>query len=98
MAKRYKAVLFAPDGDWVTYWEDSETIEEVQEKLANQGSTWFFYPFHAVIRDHQNGITKATQRLVDVAEPFEDWKGVSIKRFSQLIQSYSEEELRSLIS
>lgn len=44
----YKAILFAPDGDWVTDCP-GDTIEEVIEQLENLGSRWFFYPFQGII-------------------------------------------------
>ncbi len=79
----YKAVLFAVDGDWVTDYRDSKTVEEVQELLANQQSRWYFYPFHAVITDR--GSTKETQRIVDAAFPFEELKGKTIRTMSKVI-------------
>jgi hypothetical protein len=66
MKRRYKAVLFATDGAWTTDYYDSESIEDVQEQLANQGSRWFFYPFEAVIVDH-GALTTGKQRIVDSA-------------------------------
>jgi hypothetical protein len=62
---QYKAVLFAPDGDWVTDYAGSASVEEVQELVADQGSRWYFYPFSAVTVDH-GALTTASQRLVDV--------------------------------
>jgi len=45
----YQAVLMAPDGDYVTD-HSADTVEEVGEAVANQGSRWIFYPFVAVVR------------------------------------------------
>jgi hypothetical protein len=96
MAK-YKAVLFAPDGDWVTDYSNSESIEEVQELLANQGSRWFFYPFHAVIRDNGRGYTTKTQRIVDAAEPFEYLTGRTINTFAKEIDGLPNDTLAAIL-
>jgi hypothetical protein len=96
--KRYKAVLFAPDGDWVTDFRGSESIREVQENLADMGSRWIFYPFHAVIVDRGSSLQNSRQKLVDVAYPFEDMKGRTIYTFSKFIADYPREELEMLLS
>jgi DNA-directed RNA polymerase specialized sigma24 family protein len=50
----YKAILFSISGDdWVTDYRGQETITEVEELLANQGSRWIFYPWTFVIVDNQ---------------------------------------------
>jgi len=87
--KGYKAILFAPDGEWVTDFR-AETKDEVIEKLSNRGSYWFFYPFEAVILD-KGGLTTAQQRLVDSAMPIESLKGKSIKAASRLISEINWE-------
>jgi hypothetical protein len=93
----YKAVLFAADGDWVTDYRNCESVEEVQLKLAEQGSRWYFYPFHAVIRDN-GGLVRRTQRIVDAAYPFEEMKGCTIKTFSRMIADTPDEELLAILS
>lgn len=45
----YKAVLMAPDGDYVTDYE-ADTVGQVEDALADQGSRWIFYPFTVVVR------------------------------------------------
>lgn len=91
----YKAVLFAPDGDWVTDHR-ADTVDEVHERLADQGSRWFFYPFVAVIVDH-GAVTTATQRIVDVAEPWEDMKGVTIRTFGRMLADTPTETLAAIL-
>ena len=44
----YQAVLMAPDGDYVTDHR-GDTVEEVEEAIADQGSRWFFYPFAGIV-------------------------------------------------
>lgn len=92
----YKAALFAPDGDWVTDYRGSETIEDVQLKLADQGSRWFFYPFHVVIRD-RGGTTTGTQRIIDAAWPFDHMKGKSLNTFAKKIAGYPLRELQDIV-
>jgi len=93
---RYKAILFAPDGDWVTDYRDCKTIAEVEDKLADQGSRWYFYQFHGVIVDHGPVVTRA-QRLVSCAPPFSQWKGCRISTLSKVIEDLTDDELRMLI-
>lgn len=93
---RYKAVMFAPDGDWTTDYFQRDTIKEVEELLADQGSRWYFYPFHAVIVD-KGGFTSETQHLMSVAYPFEHMKGQSIKAFSEMIANTPENELLAIV-
>jgi hypothetical protein len=45
----YAALLVAPDGDYVVTYE-SNTKDEVIDKLVNRGSNWYFYPFEFIIR------------------------------------------------
>jgi hypothetical protein len=81
----YKAVLIAPDGDWVTDFRECESIDEVYDRLNDMGSRWFFYPFHGVIIDH-GGLTTSRQRLVSVAPPLEEFKGKTVKTLSKYLK------------
>lgn len=92
----YKAILVAADGDWVIDYEDSPTIEDVEQRLADQGSRWYFYPFHGVIRDNGR-LATGTQRLVSCAWPFEEMQGKTIRTFTRVIAEISEENLRDII-
>jgi hypothetical protein len=95
MAKnKYRAVMFASDGRWVTDYP-SESKDEVEEKLADQGSRWFFYPFHAVIVERP--ITTENQRLVSVAPPLDYMRGITIKRFKKIIRDTPNEDLLRLL-
>lgn len=91
---RYKAALFAPDGEYVTD-HPRATIAAVQEALADQGSRWYFYPFHVVIVDH--GPTSDRQRVIDAAEPFEDLRGVTLRTFARTIAATPEPTLRAIL-
>jgi hypothetical protein len=94
--RKYKAALFSSDGDWVTDYRDCSTIEEVWEHLVNQGSRWFFYPFHVVIVDH-GGLTTHSQRVVDAAEPFEHMKGLTLRTFGKMIHDTPDDVLISIL-
>lgn len=95
----YKAVLFAPNGDWVTDYRNSATIETVQERLADQGSRWYFYPYHAVITDmKRHGGTTPTQRIVDAAEPFEYMKGKTIRSFGRMLANLPDKVHEQILS
>jgi hypothetical protein len=95
-AAKYKAILFAPDGDWTTD-HARDTVEEVYDALADQGSRWYFYPFHGVIRDN-GSLTRASQRLVSAAYPFEDMKGRSVKTFGRMLAETPENELEAILN
>lgn len=82
--QRYKAVLFAPDGDWTVDFR-GDTKEKVKEQLANRGSRWFFYPLEGIILD-KGGVTTNRQGLVDAAPPIEFFKGKSIKTVVKHLQ------------
>jgi len=92
--KEYKAILFAPDGDWVTDFTSSN-IEGVIEKLCNRGSLWWFYPFEGIIVDH--GTTTSRQFVVNMAPPFHFLKGKSIKTISTFIGSLPLKNLKELL-
>lgn len=72
----YKAILFSPDGDFVTDYRGRLTKQEVMDCLADQGSKWYFYPIVAVIVDHS--VVTLRCRIVDAAEPWDFFRGGSI--------------------
>jgi hypothetical protein len=95
----YRALLVAPDGDFVTDYT-CETVNEVEEMLANQGSRWYFYPFHAVISWNPRpvGTWMENYRLISCAWPFEDYKGKAVKTFCKMIAETPERELEAILS
>jgi hypothetical protein len=82
--KTYKAVLFAPDGDWVTDYK-GETKDEVVDQLIDRGSRWLFYPLEGIILD-KGAITTSRQRVVDMAPPLRFLTGKPIKFISKWIK------------
>ena len=83
--RRWMAVLFSPDGDWVFDYRDSESVGMVWDRVADQGSRWIFYPYVVVIRDHGNGFVTNRARIVDSTWPWEDVKGRTLLAFSRTL-------------
>ena len=86
---RYKSAQFAPDGDWITDYRESASPEEVMRRVADQGSRWFFYPFPVVIIDH-GPVTVERQRIIDAAEPFEAFRGKTLRTFGRWLADNPE--------
>ena len=82
--KKYKAIYFSPDGDWVTDCRECLSVEEVWECIADRGSRWFFFPFPAVIID-KGAYTSSTQKIVDIIPEFKFLKGKTIKTVSKFL-------------
>ena len=82
----YKAILFSPNGDYVTDCL-GQTKEEVWDKISNLGSRLVSYPYPAIIKD-LGGNTLSTQKVCEVYTEYDSstkWmKGKSIKT----IQTY----------
>jgi len=66
----YKALLFHPEGDFVTDAKDSKSIQDVWDQVADFGSRWVFYPIAFVATD---------KTVVDTPEGLEFLKGRRIK-------------------
>jgi len=86
----YKAILFSVDGEnFVVDYRYENTVTEVEELIANQGSRWFFYPWTFVIKDSFYDIS-SNQRIVSVPmwpEELQDLKGKTIST----VQKYLKE-------
>ncbi len=85
----YKAVLFAPDGDWVTDFRGSPTIAAVEESLSEMGSRWIFYPFEFVAKDNNAGWSSGLEEIVSC--PNDDYflTGRTIKEASEYFSRLS---------
>lgn len=78
---KYKAVLFSPDGEFVTDHRGRETVGDVWEAINDQGSKWFFYPVCFV----------ATEKTIKAApEGFERLQGKRIKTVRKLFAAEYE--------
>jgi len=85
---KYKAILFAPDGDYTTYFRDRDTIEDVWKEIENMGSRWVFYPICCVGTD---------KTIVDVPYGgFEYLKGKRIKTVKKIIAEHCDELCEAL--
>lgn len=93
----YKAVLFAPDGEWVTDYRWCASVSVVEAALADQGSRWIFYPFHGVIRESGSALTSGRSRLVSVAWPFEHMRGRTVATFGRMLAAMTEAELEEIV-
>lgn len=84
----YKAVLFHPEGDSVTDFRDSETIEEVLYGIDDMGSRWIFYPIWIVV-DNNNIVVEAPEGMVH-------WVGKSRQEIKDILETewqYRAEEV-----
>jgi hypothetical protein len=86
---KYKAVLFAIDGDWVTDFP-GETIDEVKDKLANRGSLWYFYPIEGVMR-YTGSFTSSNEKVIEMAPPFDFLSGKTIRGISEWLEENQDE-------
>ncbi len=86
---KYTSIQFAPDGDYITDYQ-ADTIDEIEQLCADQGSRWYFFPFQFVITDngknYQFKEDIMRKRAVSASYPFEDLKGLSIKRIQTIIR------------
>jgi MoaA/NifB/PqqE/SkfB family radical SAM enzyme len=73
----YKAILFHPEGDYVTDFSNSETVEEVWDRVADMGSRWIFYPIVFVATD---------KTIVSTPEHLEHLQGRRIRTVKRYIE------------
>jgi len=83
----YKAILFAPNGEFVTDYE-AESIAEVWRLIDDGGSRWFFYPFPFVI----TADSRLLERKRILASPYglEMCTGRAMRKVQRFIESNSE--------
>jgi hypothetical protein len=74
--RTYKAVLFHPEGDFVTDFTNRNEIEDVWDMVNDMGSRWIFYPIVFVATD---------TTIVDTPEGLELLKGKRIKTVKSLL-------------
>jgi len=93
---KYKAVLMAVDGDFVTDYE-SKSVADVYKRANDAGSRWFFYPFIFVIRsDSQAAVPN--RRVIDVGlSEFLNLEGKSIKTVQKFFAD-NQDAVVSLLS
>ncbi len=76
--KNYKAILFHPEGDFVTDFTDRTDIQDVWNEVNEMGSRWIFYPIPFVATD---------KTVVDCPEGLEFLKG---KRIRTVVNFFKE--------
>lgn len=76
--KNYKAILFHPEGDYVTDFQ-RESKDEIWHELEEMGSRWIFYPISLIGTD---------KTIVDAPQGLEFLIG---KRIKTVIQFFKNE-------
>jgi len=77
----YKLACIATDGDFVTEYQEFDTVEEVWDFCNNMGSRWFFYPYPVVF-------DSKTKIVVSTTEEFsKDWNNLDLHTFAKLVQT-----------
>lgn len=84
---KYRAILFAPDGEFVTDY-DSPTVEAVWDKVNNQGSRWVFFPLAFVIGADRSSYV-GRRRIVDTPEVLESWRGRTVETLRRTLEDAS---------
>ena len=92
MKRYYMAILFAPDGDYVTDYHHCRTIEEVENAIDNQGSRWIFYPIACVMTDY-HVYSHPRARIVRSYDPFEWFQGRTVATVRRYLEDNSAEAL-----
>lgn len=89
MKQTYQAVLFAPDGEYVTDFRDREEKEEVWNEINDMGSRWIFYPIPFVATD---------KTIVSTPEGLEHLRGKRISTVVQVLASADQDALCKYIN
>ena len=81
--KNYKAILFHPEGDYVSDFTDRKEIQEVWEEVSEMGSRWIFYPIPFVATN---------KTIVDTIEGLEWMKGKRITTIQKFLRQIWEQD------
>lgn len=80
--KNYNAILFHPEGDFVTDFRERQNIQDVWDEVNEMGGRWIFYPIPFV----------ATEKtIVDTPEGMDFLKGKRIKTVVDFFKKTWEE-------
>ncbi len=85
---KYKAILFNPDGSYVTDYSNGSSIEDIWSLIADQGSKWIFYPICFVATD---------KTIVGVPEGAEIVKNKRIKTVQNLLKRAWKEDSDAIV-
>ncbi len=75
---KYTSIQFAPDGDFITDYK-ADTVAEIEDICADQGSRWYFYPLPFVIRDPRPTQEILHMRIKAACHPFEYLIGKTVE-------------------
>ena len=76
MDKKYRAIAFAPDGEYIIESE-FETVEQAWDRINDWGSRWFFYPFCGVVKN---------KRVVEMCDVLDFLSNKDIKTIQKKLQ------------
>ena len=76
MAGKYQAVLFHPEGDYVSDFHYSDTKQQVWDSICDMGSRWILYPIPFVTTE---------KTVVDAPDGLEWMKGKRIKTVAKYL-------------
>jgi hypothetical protein len=83
----YKAILFHPEGDFVTDFP-RKNVDDVWHEIAEMGSRWIFYPIPFVGTD---------KTIVDVSDDAPQWwKGKRIKTIQKYLKQTWKEHAQEI--
>jgi len=86
---KYKAILFTVDGGWVTDFP-GETKDEVESKLADRGSLWYFYPIEGLMR-YTGSSTSPGEKVIKMYPPFDFLSGKTIREISKWLEENQDD-------
>lgn len=82
--KNYQAILFAPDGEFITDFKERKEIQNVWDEINDMGSRWIFYPICFVGTD---------KTITDTPEGLEYLKGKRIKTVKKILEGCNQDNL-----
>lgn len=86
MTKKYQAIAFALDGDYITEG-NFETIDQAWERINDWGSRWVFYPLTGVVKN---------KRVVSFCDILPSLSNKDIKTVQKKIIKYQDTILHML--
>jgi len=87
VGKKFKAILFAPDGEFVTDYK-GDTVEEVSNLINDGGSRWIFYPFCFIIKDE--GCFSTNLRIIESCEMLPQFKNCTISTVRKFFYKHGD--------
>jgi len=82
----YRAIAFAPDGEYITEGE-FKTVDEAWATIADWGSRWIFYPFTGVVKN---------KRVLSICEELIFLSNKDIKTIVRHLEVHGEDLYRDM--